>query len=75
MQNHSNSKITFLSGFLILVHFVMTVVVCAKVGDHEKARLKEYVARYWEYQTDSVNQRFVDDIQVLSSLISTCFVT
>ena len=52
-------------GFLILLHFVLTVVVSAKVSDQEKTRLKEYVPNYWNYHTDSVNQRYVDDIQVM----------
>ncbi|XP_063682699.1 CD63 antigen-like [Bolinopsis microptera] len=51
-------------GFLILLHFVLTVVVSAKVSDQEKARLREYVPNYWNYHTDSINQRYVDDIQI-----------
>ncbi|KAL5254691.1 hypothetical protein ACHWQZ_G014205 [Mnemiopsis leidyi] len=50
--------------FLLLLHFILTVVVGAKISDYEKDRLKEYVSNYWKYQTNSVNQRYVDDIQI-----------
>lgn len=56
--------ISIIPVFLLLLHFILTVVVGAKISDYEKDRLKEYVSNYWKYQTNSVNQRYVDDIQV-----------
>jgi len=53
----------FFLGFLLLLHFTLTIIASKELTNTARTSLITNVRHYWEYRTDSLEQRYVDDVQ------------
>lgn len=53
----------FFLGFLLLLHFSLTITASQHLTNNARNDLITNVRQYWQFRTDSLEQRFVDDVQ------------